>query len=75
MSMTCLPPSSFHSAAEEGEAKTGGSEGQEAVFQRAADDAAVQRQQRSGDFDGHVGCGGSGDGSDRGGYALNLTLF
>ena len=64
-----MPPSSFHSAAEEGEAKTGGSEGQEAVFQRAADDAAVQRQQRSGDFDGgDVGCGCGGDGSDRGGY-------
>ena len=64
-----MPPFSFHSAAEEGEAKTGGSEGQEAVFQRAADDAAVQRQQRSGVFDCDVGCGGcGGDGSDRGGY-------
>ena len=63
---TEIYPLLFHSAAKEGEAETGGAEGQEALFQRAADDAAVQRQRgSSSNCDGDVVYGGGGDGADR----------
>ena len=59
------------SAAKEGEAEAGGAEGQEALVQRdAADAAALQRQQqqrRPGDFRRHVGCDGGGSSGSYGG--------
>ena len=60
----------FHSASKEGEAETGGAEGQEAVFQWAADDPAVQKRQRS-NFDGDVVCDGDDD-TDRNRFVVYL---
>ena len=62
----------FHSASKEGEAETGGAEGQEAVFQRAADDPAVQKRQRS-NFDGDVVCDGDDD-TDRNRFVVYLLI-